>query len=137
MAKEPWDFPASFHGLRKTVMGETLITVSVDRLFVDQIKDLMALDVGSGLYVRMSEAGDSEDEEKKNANVYQKFQRSMHALIRDVAESEGVQEDDVKNRLKTLLKSEGRIKESTTELDLKGYAFANHVLKQWRDHGNS
>ena len=120
------DFPASFHGLRKTVMGETLITLSVDESFTGEIVGLMSMKIGSGLYVRLAEA--DKKEEPANNDTKEKFRRTMHAKIRECAEAMDISEEECKNRLKGALKVKGLIKESTTELDLKGYAVACSIL---------
>jgi hypothetical protein len=57
-----------------------------------------------------------------------RFQSRMHALIGEIATLTGVSDTSVKESLKTKLKQMNIIKESTTELDIQGYAKVITIL---------
>lgn len=124
------DFPAYLHNFRKTVMGENIISLSVDSAFSKQITDVLNIENGARLLVRI-EVADEQKEVPQNNDTKEKFRKTMHVKIREVAEHAMVTEKQIKDELKARLISKGLIKESTTELDIKGYAVACNILEEW------
>ena len=124
------DFPAYLHNFRKTVMGENIISLSVDSAFSKQITDVLNIENGSRLLVRI-EVADEQKEVPQNNDTKEKFRKTMHVKIREVADSRDKTEKEIKDSLKAILIGKGIIKESTTELDLKGYAIACNLLDNW------
>ena len=60
-----------------------------------------------------------------------RFRKQMYATIRRVSEKLGKQEEEVKFELKEFLKEQKLIKESSSELELQGYASAiNYLYKK-------
>ena len=123
------DFPAYLHNFRKTVMGENIISLSVDSAFSKQITDVLNIENGSRLLVRI-EVADEQKEVPQNNDTKEKFRKTMHVKIREVAERDGKTEKEVKDDLKTTLSEMKLIKSSTTELDIKGYAIACNLLDE-------
>lgn len=117
------------HNLRKTTLGDVLITISVDRSQAGTAAELMFHDVGTQFKISLEVEGQEED---LNEPTTRKFQKKMHELIREVAEHLGESEDEIKNRLRVHLISKEIIEKSTTELDIKGYTIANKILKEWK-----
>ena len=125
------DFIAYLHGFRKTVMGENIISLSVDSTFSKSISDVMEIDAGVPLIVRIEIKDIEEKEPQKNQDTKDKFRKTMHVKIRKVAEKKNNTEDDVKDQLKKKLIEKKIIEKSTTELDIKGYAIACNILDDW------
>mgnify|MGYP001575661219 FL=1 len=124
------DFPAYLHNFRKTVMGENIISLSVDSAFSKQITDVLNIENGSRLLVRI-EVADEEKEVAQNNDTKEKFRKTMHVKIREAATKTGLTEKEIKDGLKLRLRQKNLIKESTTELDIKGYAIACNILDEW------
>ena len=124
------DFPAYLHNFRKTVMGENIISLSVDSAFSKQITDVLNIENGSRLLVRI-EVADEQKEVPQNNDTKEKFRKTMHVKIRELADKTDKTEDDVKDELREQLIKNDVIKESTKELDIKGYAIACNILDDW------
>jgi len=58
-----------------------------------------------------------------------RLRKQMHALIREVSAKNGLTTDETRLNLKELLKKKKCIKESTSELDVKGFATAIYILQ--------
>jgi len=58
-----------------------------------------------------------------------RFQKRMYALMNELAELSGKDKREIKELLKKFLIEKGKIKESTTELDIEGYAFAIYYIQ--------
>lgn len=58
-----------------------------------------------------------------------RLRKQMHALIRNVAEKEGISIDEVRASLKEMLKQKKYLKTSTSELDIKGFSAGIYLLQ--------
>lgn len=125
------EYKAQLHSVRKTTIGDVLITLSIDKAYAGSAAELMFHDIGTQFGVTMIEDGEVNDE--GNNDALRKFQIKMHAKIRDVAEQTLKTEEEIKSKLKAQLKVEHLIKESTTELTIKGYLRAIHLLDTWNN----
>lgn len=121
---------AQLHNLRKTTLGDVLVTLSIDRSMAGSAAELMFHDVGTQFRVTLEAEGKEKD---LNEPTTRKFQKKMHELIREVAEDQGDTEENVKETLKKELIKQGLIEKSTTELDIKGYTKANIILQRWKE----
>lgn len=88
------------------------------------------METGAQLNVTLIEEGVVE-EETNNKGTKERFFSKMHALCKQLSDAHPDQfptQESAKKYLKGWLKEEGMIKESTTELDIKGLAKAcNHI----------
>lgn len=68
---------------------------------------------------------ESPEDSKKRLN------KRMHVLVTEIAENKNMKTDDIKTILKKFLIEKKYIKESTAELDVKGYAAAIYYLSNF------
>lgn len=122
-------FPAQIHNFRKTVIGDNIIALSIDKAFSKDIVEIMEIDPGTQVMVTMEVVTDKEPEQ--NTDVLEKFRKKMHLKIREVAAIKHSPEERVKNELKVQLKRHKLIETSTTELTIKGYVAACAILDEW------
>ena len=121
-------FPAQIHNFRKTVIGDNIIALSIDKAFSKDIVEIIEIDPGTQVMVTMEVVPEKEPEQN---DVLEKFRKKMHVKIREVAEVKRSSEESVKEQLKKQLQMHKLIETSTTELTIKGYVAACAILDEW------
>lgn len=124
-------FPGQFHSFRKTTLGDNVISFSVDRLYSQEIKELVSTDIGTEFVVHLEDVTTSTNLNEDNKELKDRFRNKMHAHIADFAELKDISALEAKNALREELKERKLINKSTTELDLKGLAIANNIIESW------
>lgn len=124
-------FPGQYYNFRKTTLGENIISFSVDKLYSQSIKELVSTDIGTEFVVHLEEVTDKTNINQDNKEIRERFVNKMHAQLGELAELKDITPKKAKDRLKEHLKEMGLIKESTKELDLKGIAIANNIVRKW------
>lgn len=96
------------------------------------LSELLTLRKGTEVILSMNHLDDidiveldneTEDETRKRLN------KKMHAMIGDVAGAQCKPTAKIKQDLKDMLVQKGLLKESTSELDIKGFAYAIYLLE--------
>lgn len=130
-------FPAQLHNFRKVVLGDNIISFSVDRMYSDNIVEVIKNEIGTEFIVYLENVTSETSLNADNIELREKFGRKLHALLKDLASVKKCKPEEVKTVLKQYLKDKKLIKESTTELDLKGLAIAcNWTETEIKIHGN-
>lgn len=124
-------FPGQYRNFRKTTIGENIISFSVDRLYAESIKDLVSTDIGTEFVVYLENVTESTNLNKDNKELRERFVNKMHAQLGELAELKNVKPEKAKDKLKEKLKEMKLIEKSTKELDLKGLAIANNIVRKW------
>lgn len=124
-------FPAQFHSYRKTTMGESLITFSVDRACSKDTMDLVGKEIGTQFILHLEDITQDTSLHKDPDELNNRFVRKLHFLLSEYAEQSGMKPEEAKNQLKETLKDKKLIEKSTTELDIKGLAIACNIVDDW------
>lgn len=122
-------FPAQFYSFRASTIGDRIISFRVDEMYAEQIKDLVSVRMGTEYIITLIKTEQNMEDELKS--LKERLYKKMHILIHEYSDKSGENEKKVKDVLKSYLKSQGAISESTKELDTKGVAMANNKLEEW------
>jgi hypothetical protein len=129
-------FPAQFESFRTRGHDNMrIINLSTYEEHADEVSKIVNGKLGQEYIVMMIPTNTDEQktftsetpDETKN-----RFWKQMHALITDIAELKGVKPDEWKETMKQSLKQEGKIKESTKELDIQQLASVIIRLKRYK-----
>ena len=123
-------FPAQLHAYRKTREGDNLITFSVDRAYSDAVVDIVRKEVGTEFIAYLEDVTQSTNLSEDSKDVEEKFRSKFHALIDEYSKITITPKNVVKDAVRDVLKRKGMIKESTTELDIKGLATACNLVEE-------
>lgn len=126
-------FPAQFHGFRKTIMGENLITFCVDKLYSETLKDLVVKDIGTEFVVHLEDVTSETNLNEDPEELKSRFVKKMHGLLAEYAEIRQISPEETKEDLKNRLKERKMIENSTKELDIKGLAIACSMVEKLID----
>lgn len=100
----------------------------------ESFKDLISTKKGKEFIVILldNSQGQEADEFRNETpeETLKRFQKHLHVVITDRAKILQISPEQLKQELKDELKKQNIIKESSTELDLKGYAIAINIVKQ-------
>lgn len=116
-------------------VGQHKFTFSMDESLPrgPDFKNLISVNKGTQFLVVMIEAGSNEATEfaaETKEETLSRFKKHMEVLISDIADLKGLDKEKYRDEIKSILKKEGRIDKSTTELDLDGYANVITRLKK-------
>lgn len=113
-------------------VGAHKLVLSMDESVNQGAFNPMQVKKGTQFVVMMIECGTEEHDtfvgETKDETL-ERFRKHMHALITDVAKQIGATPEEFKETIKRKLKEEGKIKESTKELNLEQLADIINKLK--------
>ena len=113
-----------------TVMGQHKFIFEVDESI--DLSDFNPLKIKKGTQFMMILLESEKDQilrQETETETKQRFTKYLHAVISDYAKLEGRRADEVKDELKKQLIEEGKIKESSKELDINGIAYAIYLMK--------
>lgn len=125
-------FPCQFHGYKKTTLGDTIISLRVDELYADGTLELAGKKIGTEFVLHLEDVTNDTNIYENNKDVRDKFWSKMHGLINLIAEMRKTSPEDIKNKLRDELREKNLLKDSTTELDIKGLAIACNILERWQ-----
>ena len=127
------DIPAQYHRFMKTTMGDNIISFRVDQMYSDTVGELVQAQIGTEYIMRLQDVttGVVLGGNVKNINTEEKFRRTMHALIGQIAGKRSVEKETVKDELKDWLILRKHIVKSTKELDIKSLAISCNILQKW------
>ena len=110
------------------------ITFTLDESQRKSLRDLIELKKGTELLMLLFETNKDNDEiqeitDETEEQLKTRFNKRMHALINTIASEKNIKTIEIKKILKDFLIKKKYIKESTSELSIKGFAAAIYYLQ--------
>lgn len=127
------DIPAQLHNIRKTTMGEIIISFRVDELYTETVQELFLKKIGTEFVMKLEDVTSNTvlGGEPMNNDTRDKFFRQLHAKMREFEERSGTNEVEVKQKLIMALSKRNIDEVSTKDLDIKGLAIAISIVSEW------
>ena len=127
------DIPAQYHSFRKTTLGDNILSFRVDQMYSDTVGELVQAQIGTEYVMKLEKVNTDTvlGGESKNIDTEEKFRRTMHARINELADIREKDREEVKDSLRQELIKRKLIEKSTKELDIKGLAIAVNILDTW------
>lgn len=124
------DIPAQLNSIRKTTVGDIIISFRVDELYNDSVQELFLKKVGTEFIMKLEDVttGTVIGGQTENDDTKSRFFRQLHAKMRELGERGGVDEEQMRIGLFTKLRKRGIDVQSTKELDIKGLAVAISIV---------
>ena len=113
-------------------IGQHKLTFTLDESVATEFNP-MSIKKGTQFVVMMIEANSKEAQEFRDESPEEskeRFRKRMNSLINQVAEKIGIKSEEYRKQFKKELVEMNLIKESTTELDLQGYARVIAILSE-------
>ena len=129
-------FPATFHGFRKTVVGESLLTLSIDESFSKEAAELLGKQTNAMFMVYLEDVAPEDDIKKDSKGVKEKFMIRLHVLLSELSDARVTTPEEEKDRLKRELIAAGVIEKSTKELSVKELARVCSALEETIKHAH-
>lgn len=115
-------FPASLYGHKSSIDGGVKFTLDVPESAIGRVLPLIAMQ-NKNFFVTIEPVNTEQEyleKERENpAERRSRYNKKMHALMRDLAGKKGITKEKVEEQIKNKLIKEGKIKESTTEMSHK------------------
>lgn len=118
-------FPAQLEGYRSRSTGDRIISFCTYEDHAGDVTEVIQSKIGTEYLVMLVPTGTQEHDafvSETPEETKTRFQKRMHAIIDQQAKDKGVDSNSYRASIKSELKSLGLIKDSTTELTVKGYA---------------
>lgn len=119
-------FPIQIDGFRISKIGDRTLTLHTYEEYADEVAKMTNGPMGTEYIAMFIKAENKEElEQFKNETAEEtkeRFRKRMNALIGELATIRGERAEKIREDLKRDWKLRGIIKESTTELDVPGYA---------------
>jgi transposase-like protein len=123
-------FPGQLHAFRKTTLGDNLITFTVDRAYSEQIVDIIKKEIGTEFVVYLEDVTSETNLEEDPKELKERLFSKLHGLLGRLSEISGRTKEQEKTSLKKELIRKEMIKESTTELNIKGLVVACNIVEE-------
>lgn len=110
------------------------ITFNVDESQRRGVQSMLDFKKGTSLLLLLYEVDKDEKEIESLSSetpeqTRTRFNKRLHAIIKQIAKEKGVSTEKIKNALKEFLKNKKLIKESTKELDVNGLAKSIYYIQ--------
>ena len=114
-------FPAQYNSHRgPDVVGSHHFHFDVDESIIDQVGELMKTKKGTQfiMTLKLADGTDKDLVPETPGETLLRFRKRFHALINEVATYKSMTPEKVKTAIRSKLIKEGKIKESTKEMDI-------------------
>ncbi len=127
------DIPAQIHNIRKTTLGEVIITFRVDELYADTVSELFLKKIGTQFVMKLEDVSPDTvlGGNDMNDTTKEKFNRQLFATMRNYQERSGTEEKEVKIKLAKAMHKRGIDYTSRKELGIKELAIAISIVDSW------
>lgn len=128
------DIPAQLNAIRKTTIGDIILSFRVDELYAESVQELFIKKVGTEFVMKLEDVTSStmlDTEGESSDSTKEKFFRQLRAKMREYEEISKNSDKEVKTRLLIALSKRGIEIESTKELGIKELAIAIGVIDNW------
>ena len=125
--------PLQFEGFNTRTTGDRILRFSIYQEHAEDISEIINGKIGQefiGVFIQTSSEEHESFQTETEDQTKERFWKHMHALIKDIEKLLGI--SDWKEQMKKKLIQEGKIRESTKELDLQGLAQIIIRLKKYK-----
>src|SRR3990167_9219210 len=95
-------FPAQYHSYRKTTLGESLITFSVDRMYARDTLELVGAEIGTQFIIHLEDITQDTSLHKDPDELAIRFTKKLHVLLSEYANIKDIKPNKAKDELRII-----------------------------------